>query len=240
MQLVLKITLDKPLELPLNYNHIVQSIIYKALSEKPDYAEFLHDFGYANGKHRYKMFHFSQLSGDYKLIKQKIIFQSDVSIEIRSLDPMFMELLLDDYNRNGITFGETIYRNIHAEIYDYKVQQSEAVIRMKSPVTVHSTNHNTKNSYFYHPFENRFYEEINNNFYRKYEAYYGIIPSSPIQIRKVDGSDCKKLVTRYQGTYITAWFGKFQISGRQEYLDFLYQTGLGAKNAQGFGMFDIM
>ena len=161
-------------------------------------------------------------------------------MEIRSLDPMFIELLFNDYNRNGITFGETIYRNIHAELYNYTVQQPEAVIWMKSPLTVYSTNHKTKNSYYYHPYDNRFYEEINNNFYRKYEACYGIIPSSPIQIRKVDGSDCKKLVTRYQGTYITAWFGKLQISGRQEYLDFLYQTGLGAKNAQGFGMFDIV
>jgi len=33
----------------------------------------------------------------------------------------------------------------------------------------------------------------------------------PIQIKKVDGGDCKKLVTRYQGTYITAWFGMFDI-----------------------------
>lgn len=40
MQLVLNIQLEEPLVLPMNYNHIVQSIIYRALSVMPDYAEF--------------------------------------------------------------------------------------------------------------------------------------------------------------------------------------------------------
>ena len=50
----------------------------------------------------------------------------------------------------------------------------------------------------------------------------------------------KKLVTRYKGILITAWYGTYQLTGERKYLDFLYQTGLGAKNAQGFGMFEIL
>jgi len=50
----------------------------------------------------------------------------------------------------------------------------------------------------------------------------------------------KKLVTKYQGSYIEAWYGNFILSGKRKYLDFLYQTGLGSKNSQGFGMFNII
>ena len=33
--------------------------------------------------------------------------------------------------------------------------------------------------------------------------------------------------------------GEYELIGEPKYLDFLYQTGLGSKNAQGFGMFEV-
>ena len=41
MQLEVTINLQETLVLPLNYNHIIQSIIYRALSAMPDYSGFL-------------------------------------------------------------------------------------------------------------------------------------------------------------------------------------------------------
>ena len=49
MQLMVYINLEEPITLPLNYNHIVQAIIYRALGIMPDYADFLHDGGYMSG-----------------------------------------------------------------------------------------------------------------------------------------------------------------------------------------------
>ena len=48
-----------------------------------------------------------------------------------------------------------------------------------------------------------------------------------------------KYLTKYKGFFINGWKGIYQLSGERKYLDFLYQTGLGAKNSQGFGMFDV-
>ncbi|MBQ8166545.1 MAG: CRISPR-associated endoribonuclease Cas6, partial [Lachnospiraceae bacterium] len=56
----------------------------------------------------------------------------------------------------------------------------------------------------------------------------------PIKVTQKD-----KYVTKYKGIYVSGWKGIYQLSGEAKYLDFLYQTGLGAKNAQGFGMFEI-
>ena len=90
MQLSVNIRLEEPLSLPLNYNHIIQSVIYRSLSVMPDYASFLHEQGYTNRKRQYKMFHFGQLTGDYVVREKKIIFQSYVMLEVRSPGPCLL------------------------------------------------------------------------------------------------------------------------------------------------------
>ena len=50
----------------------------------------------------------------------------------------------------------------------------------------------------------------------------------------------KKMVTRYQGILITAWYGTYKLSGKRKYLDFLYQISFGTQNTQEFEMFEIL
>lgn len=64
MQLVVHIRLKEPLSLPINYNHILQAVIYRALSIMPDYSQFLHAGGFTRGQRKYKIFQFSQLDGE--------------------------------------------------------------------------------------------------------------------------------------------------------------------------------
>ena len=100
MQLSVSIQLDEPLSLPINYNHIVQSIIYRALRVVPEYADFLHTDGFILDKRQYKMFQFSQLTGDYVIRDKWIIFQSYVEFEIRSVEPMFLRILGESFWNN--------------------------------------------------------------------------------------------------------------------------------------------
>lgn len=241
MQLVVQIRLKKPLSLPINYNHILQAVIYRALSIMPDYSQFLHAGGFTRGQRKYKIFQFSQLDGEeYKIREKRITFYSYVSFEVRSPEPLLIRLLADSIWNEGITFGEKTFTDIQMELYDYTVEESELIIRMKSPLTVYSTDLETNRSYYYNPEEPEFYELVNDNFYRKYQAYYGVLPSSAVKMEKVENSSTRKIVTRYKGSYINAWYGTFQLKGKRKYLDFLYQTGVGSKNSQGFGMFEIM
>ena len=48
-----------------------------------------------------------------------------------------------------------------------------------------------------------------------------------------------KFVTRYKNFYISGWFSEYRLEGNRKHLDFLYQAGLGSKNSQGFGMYEI-
>lgn len=240
MQLIVHIGLEQPISLPLNYNHIVQSIIYRSIGTMPDYADFLHNEGYSLEKRQYKMFQFSQLSGDYYIQNKQIIFKSYIVFEIRSPEPLLIKLLGESFWNNGIYFGKTLCTDIHMELYDYTIEVEELYIQMKTPITVYSTDYEKGKTYYYNPEEEEFYRQINDNFYRKYEAYYGVDPISTLKIQKLDKDLPKKFVTKYQGSYITGWYGKYLISGKRKYLDFLYQAGLGSKNSQGFGMFEII
>ena len=43
MQLRVSHKVQEPLRLPLNYHHIIQSVIFYALNQESEYSEFLHD-----------------------------------------------------------------------------------------------------------------------------------------------------------------------------------------------------
>ena len=240
MQLYVHIDLNEPLVLPINYNHIIQAIIYKTLSVMPNYSEFLHERGYASGTRQYKMFQFSQLKGEYKIIDKKIIFYSAVEFEIRSPEPLLIHLLNGGFIYEGITFGEKQYRKIRTKIDDFTVEDQAISVQMKTPIVVYSTDPVTKYTDYYSPIDQEFYEGIQQNAYNKYTAYYGVEPDSYIEIQKIQNSVAKKMVTKYQGHYIIAWYGEYMLSGKRKYLDFLYQVGIGAKNSQGFGMIEML
>lgn len=240
MQLMIYINLESPLILPVNYNHILQAVIYQGIGKASDFGNFMHEEGYYLGQRQYKMFQFSQLSGKYSIKNNQIVFRNQVSFEVRSLDPVFLRLLGESFWRYGITFGSQKYGDIQMELYDYTVEDNELLIRMKSPITVYSTEEETGRTYYFDPEESLFYHSINGNFFRKYQAYYGVPPISDIQMNLCDNKVPRKIVTKYKGIYITGWLGTYKISGERKYLDFLYQTGIGAKNSQGFGMFSIL
>ena len=62
-----------------------------------------------------------------------------MSFEVRSPEPLLIRLLADSIWNEGITFGEKTFTDIQMELYDYTVEESELIIRMKSPLTVYST-----------------------------------------------------------------------------------------------------
>lgn len=239
MQLIITHETEPELVLPINYHHILQSIIFKAIEKTPEYEKNIHDYGYENGKRIYKLFQFSLLKGKYKIEQKNIIFYETVRFEIRSIDVQMLLALKKYFERNGICYGKHMIDKVDVRLEDTTIEKEDILIKMKTPLSVHSTDKLTHKTIFYSPYEKKFTELVKDNFKRKYKAYTGKLPDSDIEIEIIKVSDKDKYVTNYKGFYISGWCGIYRLKGERKYLDFLYQTGLGDRNSQGFGMFDL-
>lgn len=238
MQLQIQIKLDEDLVLPINYHHILQAVIYANLKDGQGLDEMYHDEGVFYEKRNYKLFTFGLLHGKYQVKEKKIIFQESVQFEVRSVDDYFIFQLQKNLVTHGIRFGSKYFKDLQVSLKAVCVEAEELELRMDSPICVYSTDEDNFTQY-YDPWCEEFAEAVNKNFIRKYYAAYEEMPLSCIEIEPIKVSKKDRYVTSYKSTYICGWKGIYRLRGEPEYLDFLYQTGLGSKNAQGFGLWEL-
>ncbi len=241
MRMMIKHKVDGQLVLPLSYHHIIQGIIYHNLRDEDNYSAKLHDQGYEYGERQYRLFSYSLLDGKYRIDKEnkKIIFYDQVSFCVTSPEVRFIRGLADNLISKGIDYGSTHIDDVQIYISDFAVESEQLIINMLSPISVNITDETTGKTYFFTPDEAGFMEAVNDNFHRKYISYYGINPDSDIHIEPYNVSPRDKYVTRYKDFIVSGWKGQYVLTGKRKYLDFLFQTGIGARNSQGFGMFEI-
>lgn len=237
MQLKIYIDLKKEeLQLPINYNHILQGIIYSSLSKDSKYQTLLHNFGITELSN-FKLFTFSSLCGKHYVENKKITFVEKIFWEIRSVDSYFIFLLYEYFKSNGITFGKrVVYPQLNIE--NKIIREESITIKMNSPICIPQKLEDNKINYL-SPRDDDFEKYVNNNFIKKYSSYYNTEPNINLEITNIELSHKDKMVTSLKGTYITAWKGKYILTSSPDYLTFLYNSGLGAKNSQGFGLFEI-
>ena len=240
MQFKLTFEVTEPLTLPLSYHSALQGMIYHVLSASPEFSAFLHDDGYTRNRRAYKLFVFSALEGPYQVRGKRITFPGPLSLEIRSPETDFCRTFAGAIAQSGaVTIGERRL-NVECEIRDFHIGADCVAVRMRSPLCLTRTVDDgaKKKTLFLSPEDRDFSALLNENFRRKYEAAYGRDPESNVTLERI--ARLRKYVTQYRrGIYITAWHGEFRLRGTPEALDFLYQTGLGSRNSQGFGMFDV-
>lgn len=241
MRIKIRMELVKPLRLPLGYHHILQSTLYHALSDHDEeLGSMVHDLVQNAKQRRYKPFCYSQLSGEYSIEGKDIIFSNRVSFIFSTNDENLMLIMKNSLQKNGLKIQD---QNIDVEIIELKKPSfSSGSIRVKilSPVTVLTTDILTKETTFFKPWTKEFEEAIAQNYVGKYSQFLDKEPSQKLQIQMLKLSDKSKYVTKYKDTYITAWRGEFRLEAEPEGLEMLYDIGLGAKNAQGFGLFEIV
>lgn len=238
--MVIKLVLkpENELVLPINYNYYVQSMIYRLLQDVPQYSSFLHDCGYHMGALKFRLFTFGPITGHYRVLDKIIKFDGRIELEIRSVSEEFIFIL-----RNALRSRESLWlkgqsvRMINVSMYKKLILPHRIEIRTLSPIVAAKKLENGYTKY-YSPADKEFIDNISNNFKKKFNAYYGIEPMEDIEII-ANISDIKHVITRYNNTIINAYNAHLIIGGNPQYLQFLYDAGIGAKNAQGFGMFEI-
>jgi len=241
--------LKKEVTFPLNYNYGLQSFIYHHISEK--LATFLHEKGYLVGKRRFKLFTFSRFSGKFKIDfpHEEIMFIGPFHFYVSSPIDNFIQQFAEDLIKSEEVklFKESVaIASIQAN--SAPPMQSSLVMRMLSPLTVYSTffsPQGKKKTYYYSPFEKEFSKLIKENLTKKYQALYKAIPSNDdftiIRIKVTKNSEKIIKYTPKKGSYtvIKGWMGVYKVEGNPELIRLGYEAGLGSKNPQGFGMFEI-
>lgn len=233
MQIKVKINNINQITLPIGYHHIEQSAIYALIRGE------LHDRGLAYEKRDYKLFTFGPFEGKYKVMNKQITFFDSIGFEFRCFDEEVMHQFIDNIKLYGFRLGDISYHNIDLEVSDYVIENEKIHIRMLSPICVYRTKENGYTQ-FLSPESDLFYKYVSENFERKYYAAFGEKAKEMINIKLAEFSNKDKCFTKYKNYFIEAWGGCYILKGKREYLSFLYNTGLGAKNSQGFGMFEIL
>lgn len=247
MQLRISINLhNQPLELPLAHHHILASVYYRLMGPE---ESVLHDIGKTYGKRNYRLFTFGPISGKYIVNRdrKRIRFVDRIEMEFRSVNREMILAMASNALTNGVTFGETTYTDVHCDISNPGIKSNCIEVSMISPICAHKTRkicerktfRKKRRTQYFTPQDKRFFGAVSENCSRKYYAATGRMLDSQLTIEAVNVDARDKYLTRYKDNTIEAYKGTYRLQGSAELLLFLFNVGLGEKNSQGFGMFQV-
>lgn len=226
--------------LPICTSATIQGLLYNALKIDYEYSTNVHNFGNKSEGRNFKQFTFSELQGKYVIEDNNIIFLDKTRLSVRAADAYLIQLLFTCFSKNKfMTLAGQKVEVSDLQLKDNHIYKNEIVVKTLSPITVYITEQNGHTIYF-SPYDEDFYSGIISNAKRKWISLYGSDESFKLEITPIKEKGFIKRATRFKDTFITAWHGTFKLTAPPEVLNFLYNTGIGSKNSQGFGMFEVV
>lgn len=233
---------EQSIVLPIDYNHILQSVIYHSIGKK--LAEFLHNKGFLGNGRVFKLFCFSRLNGNFTMNREQgtITYAKNVSFTIASPLKFFLEELANGILLNPVVrLGSNLVTVECVDGSKFIVKEPSIVVKTLSPVTIYSTFYRVdgrKYTAYFAPQEADYDTLIMENLRKKYQACYGKDIPAPFLTIREKGTG-KMDVVRYKNIIIKGYSGILELQGSIELLQMAIDSGLGSKNSQGFGCIDI-
>ena len=244
MKAIITFKPEQTVDLPINYNHIIQSWIYNSIS--PALADFLHNEGFQVGGRNFKLFSFSRLMGTFLMHpeRQRIIYNGEIKLVITSPLNYFIEELANGVIlARNVRIGSNELTVESVEVYEEDILKNEIIVKTLSPITVYSTllrMDGRKYTAYFAPRDPEYNEMITTNLIKKCQAILqddfdfevGDVKIEPLGKGKVN-------IIRYKDTIIKGYSGRLLLSGPQNLLNVAITCGFGSKNSQGFGCIEI-
>lgn len=165
--------------------------------------------------------------------------RSLVRLEVRSpVEDLLYALGKSLTENSALRLGRCVLplRDLYSE--DHYWFAAPLPVRMVSPLTLHKSLPGGK-TLFLRPDDDAFAAQLIANTAHKLAACRSTADPS-VTLRPMGTRLPRKRVTQFKGIYLTGWDGNFLLDGDPETLCLLYQTGLGDRNSQGFGMFRML
>ncbi|MEW5803932.1 MAG: CRISPR-associated endoribonuclease Cas6 [bacterium] len=244
MRITVSLASETQVVLPFEHNQLIQGMIYRNLP--PESATRLHQEGFLHQNRRFKLFTFSRILASPLVdnYSKYFIFTKDIKFVIASPINWFMQDFAEYMvKQEFVMLGKNKLRPESISIHLPKSFPERVKIVMLSPVTVYSTlqkGDGGKKTYYFSPFENEFTEQIEANIKKKFEILYSKKCDYTLRITPLFSGNKNERILTYKDFIIKAWEGVYELKGTPELLDVAYNTGIGAKNSQGFGCFEVM
>lgn len=246
MRITIEFNSENEVILPIHYNYILQGFLYKNLTDK-DYLDFLHESGYQLENKRFKLFTYSRLLGKFRILKSagKIAFSSPFTLVVSSGVEQFITDLAETLIRSDRVFLGDTSLEIKSISVHKKVTLTDTVkIKMLSPIVAYKTvlDGEKKRTDYYSPWQNEFGQLVTNNLLNKYQIINGELPDR-VDFRVIpNGNQEEKFakIINYKDFHIKAYAGIYWLKGNPELIQVAYDTGLGSKNSQGFGCWEVV
>jgi CRISPR-associated endoribonuclease Cas6 len=123
--------------------------------------------------------------------------------------------------------------------------EEKILIRMLAPLTIYSTfedGNGNKKTHYYAPGEINFSELLEKNAIKKFSTIQADLNYDNLQlsVKPIKVSPERNLqVVRFKNTTIQGWTGIYELFGSRELITVTYEAGLGGKNPEGFGMWEL-
>jgi CRISPR-associated endoribonuclease Cas6 len=226
---------------PVQYNHLVQGALYRSIS--PSLSAFLHSQGFLYEKRAFKLFTFSRLFGRRERQDNQLVFRSPIQLHVSSpIDQFVRELANTLLQRGTMVLGDSTLLIREVNFPREPSFSARTEIRTLSPVTVYSTLYDgegRRKTYYYHPREEEFTHLVEANLKKKAALLtQGRRYASAVDIKSA--GRVREAVVLFKGTVVKGWTGRFTLRAPKTLLRIAYETGLGSKNSQGFGMFEVV
>lgn len=247
MRIRITLSFDEKLTVPINHQEWLHGLIYHSIRDD-GYRDFLHNTGYQQGKRQFRMFTFSRLNGSYRLDKNSHTLEftpPHVSFIFSASDKkLVQELVSSLLIREDLRLGANQVKVGSVEQIHTNVSE-KMVVRFLTPITMYSTFllHNKKKTYFYSPWEEEFNPLIQANALKKYEALHGDVlegDSRRLCLTPLHRERIISKTTKFKSTLIKGWMGDFILEGNLDLIQLTYDVGLGAKNSNGHGLYEVV
>ncbi len=240
MRLTVTVETSGEASIPLNYNYLLSSLIYDNLPER---AAFLHESGFPYEKRKFKLFTFSRLKGKYSLKDRNMIFNGKLdfvfSTAINNTASDFAKSII---GKESVRLGSTELKTVSVYVHEEPEFSNRMFIRTLSPITIYSTlltPDGKKKTYYYSPYEKEFSALIDKNVRKKYFVIHKKENNgSSLEIFPVGRQ--REVVVNYKGTIVKGWMGIFELKGNADLTRVAYDAGIGGKNPEGFGCFEVI
>lgn len=224
---------------PLDYRPAFISFVKNALERM--YPEF-YNYICKNKSTLLNGFTFSLYLQNPKIINNIIeLSDPEIQMSISTLDyPTMIQLhnaLSARFKKDFAIPLENSMKLVSISILPPKIISGDSCkIKFLSPLLL---KHNIDNKDMYVDFENDLFNDILNIQIKEmcHELRFHGIKDSSVKIIAVNP---KRTVIKCLGRKFNSSYGEYIIKGEERLLNYLYQTGIGARRYHGFGMFELL